>query len=128
MLLFALVLGLSALAASVSPAPDQNAAPRSQSPGGPVEPPRTIAFAVREGLKPQTRTVRTGERLTVVVTAEGGGVVSIPELGRTASASATAPARFNLLASAEGSYAVLVEPPTGEEQRAGTLVVKRGPL
>lgn len=120
------MLGLSALAASVAPVREERPA-QPQQPSTASEPltrPRTVAFEVKPRTPPQTRTARVGEAVVVSVSAPTGGVVTIPRLGRTASAQPEAPARFDLLVAAAGRYEVLVAPPGGETQRAGTLVTR----
>jgi hypothetical protein len=83
---------------------------------------RTLVFAV--GGK-RVRRAREGQHIVVSVGSEAGGVATIPRLGRTASVSPTAPARFDLLAPPPGRYDVMI---TGsgasEPQRVGTLVTR----
>ncbi len=130
MLLFALVLGLTALAASVSPTRDQSGTvvtpavgPRAPAPKAIF---RTISFAMRPGHKPLTRTARTGEHLVLSVASAQGGLVTIPRLGRTASVDPSAPAAFDLLAPDAGRYDVLFSASgVDEPQRVGTLVTHR---
>jgi hypothetical protein len=121
-LLFALVLGLAALAAAVSPSRVAKTPP-------PVPPAgdsraeaatRELAFAV--GGKP-VRRAREGEHLVVSVASEAGGLATIPRLGRTASVGPAAPARFDLLAPPPGRYDVMIAVSgTNEPRRVGTLV------
>jgi hypothetical protein len=68
------------------------------------------------------RRVSPGSQLVVLVDARVPGEVAIPRLGRTASVTATAPARFDLLAPDPGRYDVLFTPTSGEPARTGTLV------
>jgi hypothetical protein len=128
-LLFALVLGLTALAAAVSPVPrDEN---KPATPGTPVGPagsvlPRAIAFTSLGGGRPQVRRARPGEHLLVTVASAQGGLVTIPALGRTESVSEAAPARFDLLAPEAGRYDVMLSLGGGGEEprRVGTLVTR----
>jgi hypothetical protein len=123
-LLFALVLGLAALAAAVSPTRVEKGPALAPPPAGTsTEPPtRELAFA---GGRKQVRRAREGEHVVVTVAFEAGGVASIPRLGRTANVGSAAPARFDLLAPAPGRYDVMIEPSdTGEMKRIGTLVTR----
>jgi hypothetical protein len=128
-LLFALVLGLTALAAAVSPTretgPPAVTPPPSSTPPGTVLP-RAVAFATRESGKPQVRRARVGEHIVITVASTEGGLVTIPRLGRTSSVSADAPARFDVLAPATGRYDVLLELGGGpnEPRRVGTLITR----
>ena len=94
LLLFAIVLGLAAIAASVSrpPAGDETdtaaeSSPRERStptagPSPGPGPPADIAFEA--DLQPETRTVPTGRAATVTITAYEPGQVEIERLGLTA--------------------------------------------
>jgi hypothetical protein len=123
-LLFALVLGLAALAAAVSPSrntggPTLAPAPSPPAAGGLT---RTLVFGV--GGK-RVRRAREGEHIVVSVASESGGVASIPRLGRTADISPTAAAQFDLLAPAPGRYDVMITASgSGEPRRVGTLVTR----
>jgi hypothetical protein len=130
LILFALVLGLTALAASIAPAPP---VPQEQPVTPPVQPPvpppaagaRTLAFASpvpRRG--PPARKVVPGTHVVVEVVSVSPGDVRIPKLGRIRSVTPSAPARFDLLAPPAGRYDVLFQPPLalGPPVRVGTLV------
>jgi hypothetical protein len=131
-LLFALVLGLTALAAAVSPSRDSGGGG-----GAPVAPapavsaaqalPRQIVLDTRRsrGRTPKLLRARENEHIVLLVLASGGGLATLPQLGRTASVSAAAPALFDLLAPPPGRYDVMFEA-TGsrEPRRAGTLVTR----
>ena len=127
-LLFALVLGLTALAAAVSPS--RNRGTTAPAPAPEVAPtnvlPRVVAFAARASGVPQLRRARTGEHLLVTVSSADGGLVTIPRLGRTATVTDAAPAQFDLLAPRAGRYDVLLELAGGpsEPRRLGTLVTR----
>jgi hypothetical protein len=132
-LLFALVLGLTALAAAVSPSRDDGnddgeavVAPAPSLPG--VERlPRQIVLDTRRprGRSPKLMRARANEHVVVSVLASGGGLATIPDLGRTATVSAAAPARFDLLAPAPGRYDVMFEATGSDEpRRVGTLVTR----
>jgi hypothetical protein len=126
-ILFALVLGLTALAAAVSPTRDTG-----EAPAGPAPPPpaarsatRELVFQARASGAPGVRTARPGEHLAVSVAAADGGLVTIPRLGRTATVAPDAPARFDLLAPAPGRYDLLFAASSIDEpRRVGTIVVR----
>jgi hypothetical protein len=130
-LLFALVLGLTALAAAVSPSreapqPAISLAPATSA-GSTV--PRNIIFTLREGGVPKLKSARTGQHVVLTVPAREGGLVTIPLLGRTATVSPASPARFDLLAPPAGRYDVMFEPSgssglSAEPSRVGTLVTR----
>jgi hypothetical protein len=124
-LLFALVLGLAALAAAVSPSRVSKgpalAPPASDTRTEPAT--RELAFAA--GVKKRVRHAREGEHVVVSVASEAGGVATIPRLGRTASVGPAAPARFDLLAPAPGRYDVMLAVgDTSEPVRIGSLVTR----
>jgi hypothetical protein len=125
-LLFALVLGLAALAAAISPSrntgpPTPGWAPPAGRQSGDAAT-RQLVFAV--GGK-RIRRAREGAHVVVSVASEAGGVATIPRLGLTASASPTAPAQFDLLAPPPGRYDVMIAASGGSEpQRVGTLVTR----
>ena len=137
LLLFALVLGLTALAAAVSPSRDDGGAGSAGS-GSAVAPapavsasealPRQIVLDTRR--RPRTGVARVlrareNEHVVVSVLSSDGGLATIPRLGRTARVSAAAPARFDLLGPAPGRYEVMFEPAgSGEQRLVGTLVTR----
>jgi hypothetical protein len=143
LLLFAIVLGMAALAASLSrPVADQardraadQPAEREQ-PGPPPDPGSgsptatpTPSSAPRAPLTfdaaaDQTRRVRTGEAATLEVTVDEPGSVEIPELGLDTTADALTAARFEVLPSEPGEYEIVFTPAAGAEpEPAGELVV-----
>jgi hypothetical protein len=126
-LLFALVLGLTALAAAVSPSREKGRPLATSPPPVPLARPvaRTLTFAARPSGRPTVRRARSGEHVVLSVSSPEGGLVTIPRLGRTASVSSAAPARFDLLAPAPGRYDVLFAA-TGldEPRRVGSLVTR----
>jgi hypothetical protein len=130
-LLFALVLGLTALAAAVSPSRDNSntaVAPAPATPAGSTLP-RNVTFAPRPSGVPRTKSVRTGQHILVTVPAREGGIVTIPLLGRTATVSPAAPAHFDLVAPPRGRYDLMFEPSgssglSAEPRRVGTLITR----
>ena len=139
LLLFAIVLGLAAIAASVSRSPDESGERESQpavpsdtgdvpepsvSPGDatPVAGARQLVF---EAERDQTRRLDTGQPATVLVEVDEPGLVEIPDLGLSAPAEPLTPARFEVLASDPDRLAITFtavdDDATGA---AGTLVVR----
>jgi hypothetical protein len=131
LILFALVLGLTALAASIAPAPrvreNTAVAPPAPLPAPatvPAEVP-TLAFSAPPPRRhPSTRKVVPGAHVVIEVTATRPGQARIPRLGRTGNITPATPARFDLLAPPPGRYDVIFQPPLalGAPVRIGTLV------
>lgn len=138
-MLFAIVLGMAALAASLSrPVADQAREraeqraepkqPRPKQPGPPTaapipssapRPPLTFDAAADE-----SRRVRAGEAATLEVTVDEPGSVEIPELGLNTTADPLTTARFEVLPSVPGDYEIVFTPAAGREpEPAGELVV-----
>jgi hypothetical protein len=123
-LLFALVLGLAALAAAVSPTRVEKGPALAPPAGGSQTDAVTRELAFGAGAR-RVRRAREGQHVVVSVASEAGGVATIPRLGRTASVGPAAPARFDLLAPAPGRYDVMLElSGAGEPKRVGTLVTR----
>jgi hypothetical protein len=135
LLLFAIVLGLAALAASVSqPRRDEERAPDKRAeapPRAPTATPRrsgpdttTITFAAR---KPSERPVAAGRPAVVLVKVRAPGQVEIPELGLGTPADPVTPARFDVLALEPGRYDIrFTSARGGRTVRAGSLMVRHG--
>jgi hypothetical protein len=130
-LLFALVLGLTALAAAVSPS--RQGTIGSGSGVGPAAPvpaseamPRQIVLDTRRARgRSQVLHARPNEHVVVSVLASSGGLATIPRLGRIATVSPAAPGRFDLLLPAAGRYDVMFEASdSNEPRRVGTLVTR----
>jgi hypothetical protein len=133
LLLFALVLGLTALAASLAPPPAQDDQPSTQT--GPP-PPTEVSDPGEQrvgfhfpptGHKPATRRVAAGRPVVVFVASTQAGQATIPLLGRVGSITPEDPARFDLLLSEDSSYDVRFTPATGgPSRRLGKLVTPPG--
>ncbi len=127
LLLFALVLGMTALAASIAPPPpEQEAAPTGPATTVPTtadSEEMQLAFKFPVGRRaPPTRRVEPDTPLIVTVSSDEPGQVSIPKLGRTTSVTPNDPARFSLLAPDPGRYEVTLTPTVGgEPHRLGTI-------
>ena len=131
LLLFAIVLGLAAIAASiVRPRDEGGESPRSApaaggeptvSPGPGGKPPVTLLF---DAERDETRRLEVGRAATVEVAVDEPGQVEIPLLGLAAPAGPVTPARFDILASEVRRYGIEFTPAAGDESRpAGTLAV-----
>ena len=135
LLLFAIVLGLAAIAASVArpPAsddaettaespPGERTTPSAEPSPGPG-PPAEIAFEA--DLQSETRTVPAGRAATVIITAYEPGQVEIERLGLTAPAEPGTPTRFDLLTESPERYPVTFTPvETGEPRQIGVIEVE----
>jgi hypothetical protein len=131
LLLFAIVLGLAAIAASVSrprenaggrdtpapgfPPPTQTERTPTVSPGnaGAGEPPVEVTFNHAE--RDPTRRVKPGQATTVVVEVDEPGQVEIPDLGLSTFGEPLTPARFEIFETEPGTYELLFTPSTGDE-------------
>ena len=139
LLLFAIVLGLAAIATSVSRSPDDSGEGDSQ-PVVPSESQEPAAPSVSEGDaapvsgvrqlvfdadRDQTRQLDTGQPATVLVEVDEPGLVEIADLDLTAPADPLTPARFEILTSDPDRYDITF---TAAEDDfpgpAGTLVVR----
>jgi hypothetical protein len=137
LLLFAIVLGTAALAASLSrPAEDRreperaterateparDPGPPTASPAPTAGPPEPLSF---DAARDQSRRLRAGTAATVEVAVAEPGNVEIPDLGLSASADPLTPARFEVLPARPGDYEIVFTPASGEaDEAAGRLVV-----
>jgi hypothetical protein len=141
LLLFAIVLGLAAIASSITrPSDDggdgtttdgatetrgesgiQPAA--TSAPGTPPVDPATIRFSA--GAKRKVQKLEQGRPATVVVTVKVPAQVEIPSLGLTQPAEPVTPARFDLLVSEAGSHRIVLRPADADSDvsQIGTLKV-----
>lgn len=137
LLLFAIVLGLAAIAASVSRPRDVTedpARPQEPAAGEPTvsEPPPSASTTTAEPTEltffaadPEAQRIEPGQAATVYVEVDEPGQVTIPDLGISAAAEPLTPARFDLLTRELGRHPIWFEPAGAEDAsvRAGTLVV-----
>jgi hypothetical protein len=127
LLLFALVLGLSALVASLAPPPEDSGEGASETPATTVEEavpvpaagPRQVTLAARA--HPPTRRIEAGSSLSLTVSVPAPGDVVLEDLGLRQSADPLTPARFALLAEPPGRHAVTFVPVDGERRVLGRL-------
>jgi hypothetical protein len=134
LLLFAIVLGMAALAASLSRPPEQrtdtearDSGPPTARPGpGSEDPPATPAAAVElVASQDESARLQAGRAATVVVDVDEPGTVEIPSLGLTGQADRFTPARFDVLPVEPDTHEVLFTPADGDiGEPAGRLVVQ----
>ena len=126
LLLFALVLGLTALVGSLAPAPsedegDDEPAPVEAAPvPGEAPDARSVTFAA--GKRARTVRVGLGARLSVSVRASEPADAELAGLGLRRTAEPRVPARFDLIARPAGRYTVRLHPFTAESRVVGSLV------
>jgi hypothetical protein len=143
LLLFAIVLGLAALAASLSrsgdeeplrpqqqdttstPEAEPQTTPRAEPGQGTTEVADSTTSTVElNAADDKSGRIEAGRSATVEVAVVQPGQVTIPDLGLTAAADPLTPARFDVFVSSPGRYAIEFTPSEGDETRsAGTLVV-----
>jgi hypothetical protein len=139
LLLFAIVLGLAALAASLSrPSDDEPDRPPEQAgttttDSTPQASPReeettevadSAATIELDATDDETRRLEAGRSASVEVAVQEPGQVTIPELGLTGAADPLTPARFDVLVTAAGRFPIEFIPAGSDETHAaGTLVV-----
>jgi hypothetical protein len=129
LLLFALVLGLSALVASIAPPPEtrdeaaeDTTVATSPAPPAMVMNPARVEFSARAaGGPPETRRVRVGSSFVMEVSVPKPGDVVVYGLGLRQSADELTPARFAVLAEPRGRYPVNFVPVDGEPRVVGRL-------
>lgn len=132
LLLFAIVLGMAALVASLSRPADERrgettarepseTGPTTVTPSPAPERPSALSFDATED---QTRRLPEGSAATVEVSVDEPGSVRIPGLGLTAPANPLTPARFDILATEPGRHELLFQPAGSDTTEvAGRLVV-----
>jgi hypothetical protein len=131
LLLFAIVLGIAAIATSVSrPRGDRSEPAQAPPSTTPVAEPRPETGAPREitfepAAKPPTKRLEAGRAATVIVEVGEAGLVEIDGLGLTASAEPLTPARLDVLTRNEESYRITLRPArSGETRTIGTLAIE----
>ena len=127
LLLFAIVLGLAAIAASVSRSPtDGRVDAPPERPEAPAVSEEDSSDLRLEGPQVRRRAVlAAGSARTLSVAVLEPGQVELPELGLSSPAEPLTPARFELLVDEPGSYEVEFIPASSTESRGlGTLIVR----
>ena len=130
LLLFAIVLGMAALVASLSRPDDERSANTQRKPAAaptivatpPTDSPRRpVSF---DALSDRRRRVPAGHAATLEVSVDEPGTVEVPGLALIASANQHTPARFDVFLTRAARYEILFTPAHGDQSRsAGTLVV-----
>jgi hypothetical protein len=139
LLLFAIVLGLAAVAASVSrternpgqratPPPrettTETAAPSTETTPAPDPGSKPLRF--EQGGKREVREMRVGQAATVLVAVDSAGEAEIEGLGISRPAEPATPASFEVFRTEPGTFQVLFHPAAGgDAERVGTLRVVR---
>src|SRR3954468_7056271 len=129
LLLFAVVLGLAALAASLSRPSrrsDQSDATTTSvlpelAPNPPARGPVALRFA--EGGKRERASLRSGRAAVVTVRVREAGQAQLDGVGLSAAAEPLPPARFDVLAGSPGRHDVRFLPSAGEPHVIGVLRV-----
>ena len=137
LLLFAIVLGVAALAASLAPPPEST---RQRT--TPAPPPTTVTQPEAMAPPPAARTVRVsfdaaarrpavqrvpaGDHVIVSVAALEPGQIGLGDFDLVADVGPNTPAGFDLLPTRPGRYPVTYRPSLGRERRVGTLAVVAG--
>jgi hypothetical protein len=137
LLLFAIVLGLAAIAASVS-RPPQESGERAERPPAPATAPdetpsvsagttpaRSTVELTFDADREKSRPLDSGQPATVFVEVDEPGLVEIPDLGLSSPADPLTPARFDVLVSEPDTYRIVFTPAAGDAAKpAGVLVVE----
>jgi hypothetical protein len=132
LLLFAIVLGLAAVAASLSrtdrgrssPPPARETTPPERATKPPPDPgSEPLRFA--EGGKREVRDLAVGRAGTVLVAVRRPGEAEIEGLGEPRAAQPATPASFDIFQTRPGSFPVVVRPAGGGPRESlGTLRVR----
>jgi hypothetical protein len=135
LLLFAIVLGLAAIAASVSQQPRESGERAERPPApAPEETPSVSAPPARGTVeltfnaeREKSRSLDSGRPATVFVEVDEPGLVEIPDLGLSSPADPLTPARFDVLVSRPGTHPIVFTPVSEDAAKpAGVLVVESG--
>jgi hypothetical protein len=134
LLLFALVLGVSALIASFAAPPRREPArrgnattePPTASPGNRAAPAKTVRLRLGPSRDSSPRhTLAPGSRAIVTVAVDHPAQVSVSGTGQVKTAGPHTPAVFDLFLVREGRFRVTVTPAEGRPRQAGTILVRR---
>jgi hypothetical protein len=136
LLLFAIVLGMAALVASLSrpidrrktdttPATTPEPGPPTASPGQAPDTGTVLSEPILfEAAANESKKVPAGDAATVEVAVDQAGTVAIPDMGLSSPADPVTPARFDVLPTRPGRYELTFIPARGEQpEPAGSLVV-----
>ncbi len=130
LLLVALLMGVTAVAASLAP-PDPSVRRNRERTAQPTPSPAITSAPVEsrtvertlDASQPQVRTVRAhvGDLLRLEVRSAEPGAVAIEGLDRNAAVDPSTPALFEVFADAPGSYPIVL---VDDGRRVGTLVIR----
>jgi hypothetical protein len=124
LLLFAIVLGLAAVAAAVSRPREETTAPPAPTVATrtPAPAPTAVTF---DADRARARRIDADQAATVYVRVPEAGQVSIDRLRMSDTAEPETPAEFDIFAPPAGRYPILFQPAgSSEALEAGTLVVR----
>jgi len=127
LLLFAMVLGFAALAATISQAPRRQMKGR----GPAAAPPRQVPLSGPEQVRlsgkgrPRVARVRAGDAATLVVSVPEPGQVKLQGLDLLAAAEPSTPATFPLRLEPGRYRAVFTPAGSGDVRAIGTVLVRR---
>jgi hypothetical protein len=135
LLLFAIVLGLAAIAASISRTPDESRERAARPPAqtgtdsapslAPGNAPASVLELTFNAEDDQRRRLQEEQPGTVFVEVDEPGLVEIPDLGLSAPADDLTPARFEVLIPEPGRFEITFTPVANDvPEPAGTLVVR----
>jgi hypothetical protein len=132
LLLFAIVLGLAAVAASVSrpreesaPEPPPTTAPGPQTAEPQPDPGAGQTELFFDAAAPRAQVMQVGQAATVYVAVPRPAQVAIVDLGLGTTAEPLTAARFDVLPSRGGRFPITFVPADGDgPEEAGTLVVR----
>lgn len=134
LLLFALVLGFAAVAASLTPPPaERRGRPQPVAPAAPrpvPEPPAASAAPVQIAFRAGSRglarrELAPGRQAVVTVAVSAPGQVEIPALGLIQAGDPSTPAVFDVLVAEPGRYPITFRPPGSAPRRVGVLRVSQ---
>jgi hypothetical protein len=130
LLLFAIVLGLAALAAAVSQPQQEAQEPQRRAPPAPTAVPGTTGSEAAEiefpaEGRPRTKELEVGRPATVIVQVPEPGEVNLEGLGLVATAEPLTPARFEVLGREPSRHRIRFAPAGGggEADTVGTLAI-----
>jgi hypothetical protein len=136
LLLFAIVLGLAAIASSIARPPEREKSDPAQAPATESAPtaaddrtasaaPGTTTLQFRAGGDTDVRRLAAGDAATVIVDAATAGQAEIPSLGLTQPVSPLTSARFDVLVDDPGRHPIVLRPSAagGDRTRIGVLKV-----
>jgi hypothetical protein len=124
LLLFAIVLGLAAVAAAVSRPREETTAPPTPTIATrtPTPAPTAVTF---DADRAKAHRIEADQAATVYVRVPEAGQVSIDRLRMSDTAEPETPAEFDIFAPPAGRYPILFQPAgSSEALEAGTLVVR----